>query len=130
MVDPSGTKCRAGTGASVAQVPEPRPKSVVQVPEPQCQACTGTAHRTRQQRSGRRDSNPDLTLARRGIWFIWFRKSPGLLVPSSNFHLASTESVPVVERVHQLQGQLPQRSDGLPTIPSGSTIPGFGDFEL
>ena len=23
MVDPSGTKCRAGTGASVAQVPEP-----------------------------------------------------------------------------------------------------------
>jgi hypothetical protein len=45
VVDPLGTKCRAGTGASVAQVPEPRPKSVVQVPVPQCQGCTGTAQR-------------------------------------------------------------------------------------
>jgi hypothetical protein len=26
VVDPSGTKCQGGTGASVAQVPEPRPK--------------------------------------------------------------------------------------------------------
>ena len=26
MVDLSGTKCQAGTGVSVAQVPEPRPR--------------------------------------------------------------------------------------------------------
>jgi hypothetical protein len=43
VVEPSGTKCRAGAGASVAQVPEPGPKSVVQVPEPQCPGCSGTA---------------------------------------------------------------------------------------
>ena len=29
-------ECQAGTGATVAQVPGPRPKSVRQVPEPQC----------------------------------------------------------------------------------------------
>ncbi len=33
----AGGDCRAGTGASVAQVPEPRPESVRQVPEPRCQ---------------------------------------------------------------------------------------------
>ena len=36
-------KCHAGTGATVAQVPEPRPKSVMQEPEPQWKASTGTA---------------------------------------------------------------------------------------
>ena len=30
-------RCKAGTGASVAQVPEPRPESVKEVPEPQCE---------------------------------------------------------------------------------------------
>ena len=35
---PLEAKCRAGTGTTVAQVPEPRPRSVVQVPEPRCQA--------------------------------------------------------------------------------------------
>lgn len=39
-----GEECRAGTGATVAQVPEPRPRSVRQVPEPRCPLSTGTAH--------------------------------------------------------------------------------------
>ena len=37
-------KCQAGTGATVAQLPEPRPETVTHRPEPPCPACTGTAH--------------------------------------------------------------------------------------
>ena len=34
-----------GTGASVAQVPKPRPASVVEVPEPGCRLATEPPHR-------------------------------------------------------------------------------------
>ena len=52
-------RCRPATGASVACVPEPRPRSVVQVPAPGCRLATGTSHcRYRFGWSGRRDSNP------------------------------------------------------------------------
>jgi hypothetical protein len=36
--------CNAGTGATVAQLPEPRPQSVVDLPEPTCRPPTGTSH--------------------------------------------------------------------------------------
>ena len=36
-------RCRPATGASVACVPEPRPRSVVQVPAPGCRLATGTS---------------------------------------------------------------------------------------
>ncbi len=35
---PDERECQAGTGATVAQVPEPRPRSVRQEPEPRCPA--------------------------------------------------------------------------------------------
>ena len=37
VVDAQVRRCKAGTGANVAQVPEPRPESVNQLPEPRCQ---------------------------------------------------------------------------------------------
>ena len=52
-------RCRPATGASVACVPEPRPRSVVQVPAPGCRLATGTSHTPASVVwSGRRDSNP------------------------------------------------------------------------
>jgi hypothetical protein len=38
------SNCQAGTGATVAQLPDPRPQPVSRLPEPPCQACPGTAH--------------------------------------------------------------------------------------
>ena len=37
--------CREGAGATVAQLPEPRPRSVVDLPEPRCRPPTGTPQR-------------------------------------------------------------------------------------
>src|SRR5665648_312693 len=37
-------ECHAGTEATVARLPEPRPEAVTHLPEPRCQACTGAAH--------------------------------------------------------------------------------------
>jgi hypothetical protein len=38
------SKCQAGTGTTVAQLPDPHPETVTHQPEPPCPACTGTAH--------------------------------------------------------------------------------------
>ena len=42
-----GSAFNTATGASIAQLPEPRPKGVTHLPEPTRQACTGTAQTVR-----------------------------------------------------------------------------------